>query len=50
VDRGVEHERDSREVLYRAVVQEECDAPAFVLLGRDQPVEPVVGQSAPVNR
>ncbi len=33
VERGVEHERDSRERLHRPVVEEEGDAPPLVLLG-----------------
>ena len=41
IHRGVEHQRDAGEVLHRAVVQEEGQPPAFVLLcGRDPVGEP----------
>src|SRR5471032_2671721 len=51
VERGVEHQRDSRQVLHRAVVQKEGDAPPFVLLGRDQTVERLrVAQSMIASR
>ena len=36
--RCVEHQRDPRQVLHRAVVQEEREPPPLVLLGREQPV------------
>ena len=36
VERGVEHQRDARQVLHGPVVEEERDPAAFVLLGRDQ--------------
>jgi len=35
----VEHQGNSRQVLDRAIVQKEGDAPTLVLLGRDQTVE-----------
>ncbi len=35
----VEHQRDSGERLHRAVVEEEREPPALVLLGRDQLLE-----------
>ena len=41
VQRRVEHQRDAGQVLHRAVVQEQRDAPPLVLLGGDQPVEAV---------
>ena len=50
VQRRVEHQRDPGEVLYRAVVQEQRDAPALVLLGGDQPVEPVGRSRDSLNR
>src|SRR4029079_13580229 len=37
---AVDHQRDSGELLHRPVVQEQGEAPALVLLGGDQPLEP----------
>src|SRR5581483_1569542 len=50
VDRRVEHQGDAGKVLNGAVVQEQRDAPPLVLLGRDQPVEGVIGQSMMASR
>ena len=35
-DDRVEHQADSRQRLHRPVVEEECEPPALILLGRDQ--------------
>ena len=45
VERAVDHQRDPGELLHRPVVEEQGEAPALVLLGRDQPVEPFAARS-----
>jgi hypothetical protein len=44
VQRRVDHQRDARQVLHRAVVQEQREAAALVLLRGDEPFEAVVSQ------
>ena len=39
LDGGIEHQRDPGEVLHGAVVQEEGEPPALVLLGGDDPLD-----------
>ena len=47
VQRTVEHERDAGELLDGAVVKEEGEPAALVLLGQDQAVEDVVVGASP---